>query len=67
MNFEDLLRMYFGRTIEVFTDNEMYEGRLIVIGRGYIIVEVAEPPYTAPSNEITIFIQGIQFVRVIAA
>ncbi|MGF9915099.1 hypothetical protein ABEX47_08925 [Paenibacillus ehimensis] len=67
MNFSQALATFIGRRIEAFLTNQFVQGTLLGVGDGFFTVEVPNPSYTTPTTQVTVFIQNVEFVRILAA
>ncbi|MFD0693964.1 hypothetical protein ACFQZT_07660 [Paenibacillus sp. GCM10027628] len=66
MSFTDALAGFIGRTIEVFQMSQFLQGTLLSVGNGFFSIEVTGSGYYPPTGEVTVFVQNVEFVRILA-
>jgi hypothetical protein len=66
MSFSDLLSGFIGETVEIFLINQMYTGVLLAADNCFITLETNNTYYYSPPTQVTIIVDGVQLIRVIA-
>ncbi|MZQ85992.1 hypothetical protein GQF01_28210 [Paenibacillus sp. 5J-6] len=67
MSFAELLVSFIGRTVEVyFTNNPPIIGELISVESCYFTVQINNTYYYSPPVVVTIVVDQIDYIRVVA-
>ncbi|KOP68052.1 hypothetical protein AMS62_24445 [Bacillus sp. FJAT-18019] len=67
MNYSEILATFIGRSVEVIQTNQFLLGQLRSAADGFITVEVVSSNYIPTSQVVTVFTDGISFVRILPA
>ena len=66
MNFEQALSAYVGRTVELFSADSFFQGRLVGVASGIVSVDAASSVYAIPSGIVSVPIRQLEYARVMA-
>jgi len=65
MTFAEILAKYIGREIEVYSQNQFFEGILRSVGTESFVLEVRNGSYVTPNELITVFLFNVEGIRVL--